>query len=219
MGSVNGAAAAAQETGGNMENVQSEKAKYKEEIDEIVNKTNTSPQFKKMATEALLKIEEGALLKDALGFTPEMLDTIYSNAYNMFQSGQYKKALPLFEFLQKLDPLDYNYTFSIAACYQYQKMYEEAGAYYMMCSELDPLNPVPSFHLFSCFVAMNELTSAWVAIQETIALAEMNPQYDELRERALLEYKGFKKELKKYLDEKFGKVGKLELPDLGEGKL
>ena len=157
------------------------------EIEALVNKTDGTPQFKKMANEALQKVEEGAFLKDALGFTPEMLDTIYSNAFNMFQSGQYKQALPLFEFMHQLDPLDYNYVFSIAACYQYQKMYEEAAAYYMMCGELDPLNPVPSFHLFSCFVAMNELTSAWVAIQETIALAERDPQYDELKDRALLE--------------------------------
>ncbi|MBA2369894.1 MAG: SycD/LcrH family type III secretion system chaperone [Candidatus Protochlamydia sp.] len=190
----------------------------KDEINALLNKAQGTPQFKKLAAESLQKIEEGELLKDALGFTPEMMDAVYSNAYNMFQSGQYKRALPLFEYLHKLDPLDYNYPFSIAACYQYQKMYEDAAAYYIICGELDPLNPVPRFHLFSCFVNMNELPSAWVAIQETITLAEMDPQYNELKDRALLEYKGFKKELKKYYDKKFGKEGK-EFPDLGEGKL
>jgi hypothetical protein len=52
-------------------------------------------------------------------------------------------------------------------------------------------------------VKLNYPISALKSIKETIALAELNPDYTQIKEKALLEYKSFKKELKKYLKENF----------------
>lgn len=160
---------------------------------------------RQQAEDAIVKIMEGAPPADALGITPEMMETMYKYGYAQFQAGRFQNALDVFSFLRKLDVSNYRYSFAIAACHQYRHEYEEAGANYIICTYLDRLNPVPNFHLYDCFVKLNKPMSALQAIKETIALAELNPHYNELKEKALLEYKSFKKELKKYIKENFDK--------------
>jgi type III secretion system low calcium response chaperone LcrH/SycD len=161
------------------------------------------PKVRLMAEETIMKIENGVRPMDALGFTPSMIEAIYKYAYDRFQAGKYKDALYVFNFLRQLDVSNYRYTFGIAACYQYRKEYSEAAANYIICRSLDPLNPISSFHLYECFMQLNHPLSAFQALSETIALAELNPHYDELKEKALLEYKTLKKGLKKYLKDNF----------------
>lgn len=179
----------------------------REQVKEAIDKVGTTmpPRTRQLAEDAIVKIMEGVPPAIALGFTPDMMEVVYKYGYTLFQAGKFKEALDLFTFLRKLDVSSYRYSFAIAACHQYRHEYEEAGANYIICSYLDRLNPIPSFHLYDCFVKLDKPMSALQAIKETIALAELNPQYNELKEKALLEYKGFKKGLKKYIKEHFDK--------------
>jgi type III secretion system low calcium response chaperone LcrH/SycD len=179
-----------------------------EQIQAAMVKTGVefSPELEQKAIEAIEKVLSGKVSpREALGFGDAEMNEIYKYAYNEFQAGRYDQALEVFLFLRKFDASNYNYCFAIAACHQYKNEYNEAAANFLICSYLEPLNPIPSFHLFDCFVKLNYPISALKFIKETIALAELNPDYTQIKEKALLEYKSFKKELKKYLKENFDK--------------
>ncbi|MBS4164091.1 Uncharacterized protein PRO82_001407 [Candidatus Protochlamydia amoebophila] len=179
-----------------------------EQIREAIEKadTNLSPNMQKKTEEAIGKILGGNIPpKEALGFDENAMNQIYRHGFNEFQAGRYDEALKIFTFLRQIDVGNFDYSFAIAACHQFKQEYSEAAANYIICTYIDRLNPVPHFHLYDCFVKLNFPMSALKAIKETIALAELNPRDSELKERALLEYKSFKKDLKKYLKENFDK--------------
>lgn len=150
--------------------------------------TLLSPKMREMVEAAFLKIETGQEFpREALGISKEMMEKLYSRAYNLFQSGKYEEALRVFSALRKLDPSDMRYSFGIAACYQYKKEYLLAIGNYFVCNHIDPLNPVPYFHLYDCFVKAEHPFAALPAIQYCIALSEKDPYYKSLAERAYLE--------------------------------
>lgn len=165
---------------------------------------NLSPKGQKMVEEAVLKnINEKVSTKETLGFTPSMLEELYKLAHTQFRAGRYQDALKLFDFLYRLDPLDYRFVFGIAACHQYLKHYQEAAGYYIICQHIDPLNPIPRFHLYDCFMKLDMLVPALRAVEETIAFAKLNVRYKELEERASLESQHLQRILPAYLKEHF----------------
>lgn len=141
--------------------------------------------------------------KDVLGLTPQVMEVIYQQGYHFFQSGKYADALIIFNILRFFDITDPRYTFAIAGCYHYQKDYLNAAANYLIYKVMDPLNPIPSFHLYDCFVKANYPTAALLYIQEALALAGMDPKYANLKEKIALESEHFNTTLKPYFDKKY----------------
>jgi len=142
-------------------------------------------------------------VKDVFGFTPAALEELYSLAYSRFSAGRYREALQLFEFLYRFDTQDERLAFGIAASYHQLKRYEDAAGYYILCHHLNPFNPVPSFHLYDCFMRLHQPLAALNAIQETIALSKISPQYKELEAKAQLESQHLESLLPGYLDDFF----------------
>jgi type III secretion system low calcium response chaperone LcrH/SycD len=141
--------------------------------------------------------EKGEKLpKDVFGFNSAQLESIYNYGYQAFQSGKYKDALNFFVFLRSMDPGDYRYWFGIAACHQHLKNYSRAIAHYYICTYLEPENPVPYFHMYDCYLSQNMLPQAYNALVELIDTARDQEEYSELKERAKLELRKVKKELK-----------------------
>ena len=166
------------------------------------------PEAKSRIEEAVKEIiEHDVLPRIALGLPPEMFEAMYQQGYNLFQSGKYQDALTIFNVLRFLDISDGRYTFSIAACYHYMQEYLDAAANYLIYREMDPLNPITSFHLYDCFVKADYPASALFFIQEALVLAGMDPQYDALKEKIQLEANQFNGVLKKHFEEKYGSAG------------
>jgi len=144
---------------------------------------------KKEMEEAFIKMfEEGKMPKDVQGYTPKMMETIYTYGYRLFKSGKYRDALSFFRFLFRKDPTSYRYCFQVAICYHYLKEYDSASAYYIIAGDIDPNNPVPQFHLSDCWVHLGLPQSALLALERTIRLCKDTPQYQPLKERAIAEY-------------------------------
>lgn len=154
-----------------------------------------------MATQILSVMETtlqtGAIPKEALGYTSEKIEGIYGQAYHLYNTGKYQDAAQLFRLLIVLDPKEPKYMLGLAACFHMAKEYMNAVKVYNVCSILDPGNPIPQFHISDCFIQMRERISAMVALEMAIDRAGSNPQYQVLKDRALMTISGLKKELEK----------------------
>lgn len=179
--------------------------KAKQEIRAVIEKQGDEIplQARPLIEEAIAKMKvDNISPKDALGFTSQMMEVIYQHGYNLFQNGKYKDALIIFNFLRQLDFSDTRYTFAIAACYQYSKQYLDAAANYSIYKSMDPLNPIPCFHLYDCYLKADYPLSALLAIQEALALADRNPEYAGLKKKIQLELEHLETVLKSHLNEK-----------------
>ena len=186
---------------------QEEFEKAKKEAQAIIEKLGDQvPQeARPLVEEAFAKMKVDQLLpKDALGFSPEVMEVIYQHGYNLFQNGKYADAMIIFNTLRQLDITDTRYSFAIAACYQYSKQYLEAAANYLIYKYMDPFNPIPCFHLYDCYMKTNHPMSALFEIQEALVLAERNPVYSGLKEKIQLEYDHLKEILKSDYEKKYG---------------
>lgn len=162
---------------------------------------NISPDFKPKLMDALLKIyEDNKTPKEALEITDELMETMYHHAYTLFKAGKYQKAADFFETLLKFDYTDPRLSFACAACYHYMKDYEKAAVFYFISKEADPLNPIPSFHLYDCYMHLDKPVAASEALAAVIAKSEHDPKYSQLRERALLEKENLIHHMRTFLE-------------------
>ncbi|MDP1880167.1 MAG: SycD/LcrH family type III secretion system chaperone [Parachlamydiaceae bacterium] len=178
-------------------------------IEEILNQlklmnVSVNEETKQMIQKVVSNLlEKGILPKETLGFNPMVLEKIYFHAYNLFQAGKYKDSLLVFELLNNLDPYDVRFCFAAGACYHYSKDYLKAAGKYIECTTLDPVNPIPYFHLYDCFMHTDHLMSAFVAINQMMNIIGDNPDYQTLKDKAQLEINFLEDHLKKHLKEKY----------------
>lgn len=166
-----------------------------------------TPEIRALTEDVIMKVMlEGIPPKEALNLSSLQLEKIYLFAHNQFQAGKYGDALPLFNLLHNLDPMDVRYSFSIAACEHYMKDYRRASGKYLECITLDPANPLPYFHLYDCFMHLNQHFSAYHAILMTLSLTAQDPKYTTLKEKAILELS----HLESYLEQELQNVQKGE---------
>ncbi|MFI0434114.1 MAG: SycD/LcrH family type III secretion system chaperone [Parachlamydiaceae bacterium] len=147
--------------------------------------------FLPMIEEALLKIElEGLSPAEAMGISQELIEEIYENGYHFFQSGKFKDALVIFNFLTQLaggnDP---RFTFAIAAAHHHLKNYNEAVGYYMLYEMIHPASPLPYYHLYDCFKKMGNPELALAALMTADKIAGDNPAHAGLKAKIEVELK------------------------------
>lgn len=147
-----------------------------------------SDSARKFLADAIGKIKvDHEKPKDALGFTPYMIENIYRTGYKFFKGGKYDDAIAAFKFLRLLDISDFRYTFAIAACYQFLGDYKQAAFNYIFCTYLDRFNPLPRFYLYDCFSKLEYHTSAYRTLHEALAFAERDPHYVKLADKIKVE--------------------------------
>jgi len=153
---------------------------------------------------------KGIMPKVALKISDETMEAIYSQAYNLYNQGKYKESSYIFRFLMLLDMTTPKYILGLAACLHRLNDWINASNLYFLCSALDPQNPLPHFHATDCYLQLNQIYLALIAIQMAINTAGNQPQYNVLKERSqLLKASLIKKleEEEKMLTEKAAKTG------------
>lgn len=168
----------------------------KEELDAELKKYEKKmpPAQMKALRTSFEKLMEGSDMKEAMGISKESEEALYSLAYQLFNTGQYRKAWGCFCFLRDLEPFSYRYNFAIAACFQYMGKYADASATYLIASLIDNENPVPCFHMYECLLKQDKPEEAASSLKNAIFRAENKPDYEPLLARAQLEYKQLRKE-------------------------
>jgi type III secretion system low calcium response chaperone LcrH/SycD len=180
--------------------------KARQEVRAILEKQGDKvpPKARPLIEDVITKMKVDHLLpKQALGFTPQIMEVIYQHGYHLFQNGKYQDALLIFNFLRQLDITQIKYSFAIAACHHYSKEYLDAAANYLIYKYMDPFNPVPCFHLYDCYLKANYPISALAAIEEALVLAGLSPRHEQLKEKIQLELQYLKEILKNNFKDKY----------------
>lgn len=140
-------------------------------------------------------IMQGVLPKSALGYSDARMDAIYAQAYRLYNSGKYDEACSLFRLLVVLDSTDSKYSLGLAACLHMMKAYPEAVQVYTICGMIDSNNPIPHFHASDCFIHMNDQASALLSLRLAVDRAGDKPEYQVLKDRALLTIDSLRNEI------------------------
>lgn len=159
-----------------------------------------NPASGKQAQNAIKNILEGALKKGimpktALKINDEAMEAVYTQGYNLYGQGKYKEASHVFRLLMLMDFTTPKYVLGLAACAHRLKDYENAANLYVLCSTLDPKNPLPHFHAADCYLQVKLPTIALLSLNVAIKTAGDQSQYNLIKERAMLMQKALEEQI------------------------
>lgn len=140
-------------------------------------------------------LNKGKLPKVALKFTDEKIETIYAEGYRLYNAGKYYEAFNVFRLLVFLDPTQARFAMGMASSAHMMKDYEAAVKLYMVCGVIDASDPLPHFHASDCLLQMNDKVGALMSLEMAVARAGTKPQYQIMKDRALLTIDSLKKEI------------------------
>lgn len=112
-------------------------------------------------------------------FSNEDLRTLYSLAYQFYQSKDYDQAKSIFHQLVISKPLKQKYWLGLGACFQLEKNYTEALKAWGMASILEGDDPMPYFHAAECNFALNDPKQGWNALKVSKML--LTNKHEELK--------------------------------------
>lgn len=144
---------------------------------------------------------EGQSPQEAIGLSPEYVEGMYSFAYRLYTTGKYEQAAQLFRMLVLLNPMESRFLLGLAAAYHMKKDYENASQTYMLCSAVNPQDPVPYFHASDCFMALQEWKTAYNALIICIDKCGKKPEYKDVKNRAEASKEMIEEQAKKVLGE------------------
>lgn len=146
-------------------------------------------------------VKDGMTPQDSLGISRNVLESIYAQAYRLYNTGKYIDATHLFRMLIMMNAMEPKYQLGLAACFHMIKEYENAVQTYTLCSALDPESPVPHYHASDCFIQMKDNLSAMISLELAIKRAANKEEYSKMKERALLSLESLKKQLASFKTE------------------
>ncbi len=138
--------------------------------------------------------KDGMTPKDAMGVNNNVLESIYAQAYRLYNTGKYIEAVHLFRILIMMNVTEPKYTLGLAACFHMLKEYKNAIQTYTMCSTIDPDTPIPYYHSSDCFIQMKDYLSAMLCLQLAIDKSENKPEFAKIKERAMMSLDSLKQQ-------------------------
>ena len=165
--------------------------KATEELGVVVGKERT----KDFEAAAAKVVQNGVMPKDVMGLSDAMVEGIFGQAYRLYNTGRYKDASQLFRLLIMLNSTEPKYAMGLAACFHMLKDYKNAVSTYSICGVIDPESPIPHYHASDCYIHLKDPASAKIALEAAIERAGSKPEYQTLKDRALLSLDVVKKEL------------------------
>lgn len=169
-----------------------------EERPELETKSGSLPkQWKPMqkAEERALSLTEG-ILPNKLRASDAQYEELYLRAYNLYQAGRYKEAKAYLSLLVMGKPQEPRYLSALAAAHHMLKEYQNAITLYTLCYIMNPENVKVQYHVADCWMQLNELPNAWIALQMGIKKAGDAQQHKAIKERMLIMQEKIGKELK-----------------------
>lgn len=175
-----------------------EKNRVLKGVDEAAIKLNEK-MAKDVAKTFTLAFDSGVPPKNALGISNSRIEELYAQGYRYYNTGRFGDALNNFRMLTFFDPTQVKFVFGLAACLHMLKEYEKAVETYLLASMMDPKNPIPHFHSSDCYLKMNDKSSALISLRMAVECAQDKPEFQILKDRALLSIEGLRNEIVKDL--------------------
>jgi hypothetical protein len=85
-----------------------------------------------------------------------------------------------------MDRREPRFFFAAGASYHMLKDYESAEQFYLYCTGLDNVNPIPFFHLADCYIHLNREFAAAVALKHVVERAKHNKIFRKIGDKAQL---------------------------------
>lgn len=148
-------------------------------------------------TEIMGNMKQGMNPQEATGLDPQFVESLYAQAYHLYNTGKYTDAAHVFRTLILMNAMEFKYVLGLAACHHLLKEYESAIKVYTVCSVLDPNDPLPYYHSSDCYIQLQDYLSAYVALKMTLKAAGEKVEFATIKERALLSLEGVQEDLKK----------------------
>jgi len=145
-------------------------------------------------------LKAGMSPQESTGLDPQFLESLYAQAYHLYNTGKYIEAAHIFRTLILMNSMEFKFVLGLAACHHLLKEYENAIKIYTICSVLDPNDPLPYYHTSDCYIKMQDYLSALICLEMTLKAAGERPEFLKIKERSLLSLEGVKVELKKIKD-------------------
>lgn len=158
-----------------------------EVVKELMDKdTKGLPPAEKQDLELVANnvIQKGMLLKEAMGLSDDMVEAIYGFAYRLYSMGKYSEALQMFRLLIMLDPTKEKFVLGLSACFHMQKDYRSAVSSYLLCTVVNPTNPIPHYHASDCYNQLKKDTLAVEQLKICIEKAGEKEEYAQVKNRA-----------------------------------
>lgn len=175
------------------------KGREQEVIKEAANVGAQIKETMQGSTQAAVKqaTRQGMSIKESLGLTDAMAEGIYSQAYRLYNAGNFRDAIQIFRMLMMVNTNEPKFAMGLAACLHMLKEYKNAADVYAILAVIDATNPVPFYHASDCFIHMKDNRSALIMLKMAVKWAGDKPEYRILKDRALLMIEGLEKELPK----------------------
>jgi len=156
----------------------------REEIQNLEIEGEDSENIRKALEQLATGIVDHKLLpKEAMGISNEMMEGIYSYAYRLYNVGRYERAVQLFRLLILLDPSCAKYMLGLGACFHMKKDYEIAATCYLLCTMIDPKNPIPFYHASDCYMKLDKPEHAIAALKACLRKIEGKEELSTIRDR------------------------------------
>lgn len=139
------------------------------------------------------KINEGKVLQEIIGYTPETMEKFYQIAYNLFQHQHYQEAGDAFIFLTTLNPYVYNYWLGLGMCEQLCNKFDGALIAYATSILIQVENPISHYHSATCYEALNDPGNAIASLELAIMYAGEKPEYETIKRHAIAARDALKK--------------------------
>lgn len=157
--------------------------------------TQQNEKFEKAYGDIMSRMfKDGMSPKDAMGINSNILESIYAQAYRLYNTGKYIEASHLFRILIMMNVSEPKYLLGLAACFHMLKEYKNAIETYTMCSAIDPHTPIPYYHSSDCFIQMKDYLSAMLCLQLAIDKAGNKSEYAKIKERASMSLESLKQQ-------------------------
>ena len=134
--------------------------------------------------EALERVQDGAPLSEALGFTDEMIEAIEALGVASYQEGQLDKARKIFEGLVSLNPHNPAYWSALGGVLTRMEEHEDAIPILTVALELAPDDPSALVNRGECLMALGQAESAAKDLERAIELdpTESDPASNRARQ-------------------------------------
>lgn len=164
-----------------------------------------TPEEKKLCKEALIKVyEKGEKPKDAMGFSDEFIEYVYSFGYNLYNHGDYSKAKDIFTLLTIFVPGESRFNLALAATHHQRKEYGLAVDKYFLSALQDTSTPWPFYYMYDCYYKTGNYGDAEISLMQAIFRCKEDPALSAVKQRSQMILEGLQQEI-----EQLKKEGKL----------
>lgn len=136
-----------------------------------IRTTNTSEKKSddtELTAEIILEhLNNGAILADVMGITPEQREAIYTMGHFQYSQGKFNDAMKFFRFLLFHDQFDLRAIFGVGCCLQMQGDYKNAQIFLGMTVMMEPSNPASGVQFAECLLMDKKKNEAIDILQKT----------------------------------------------------